>query len=192
MSQGASESPIVQFLNRLLEDLGFTPVELCHSLGYRNGRHAKQGPRRLDLWLDTGNGYGRILDQIAAAKRQLGLECRRPGVTSCFLKAVSAGARAPELRFDGHPLRAVHDDFARRRLRKPSHIDITDGSGARRGLWKWPRASRWRFGEPPEPGAETPAITFPQERGGAWREIARRAWTLCLRTESPMRCSTPN
>jgi len=65
MTQGVSELPIVQFLNRLLDDLALTPVELCHSLGYRNGRHAEKGLRRLNLWLETGDGYGRILDQIS-------------------------------------------------------------------------------------------------------------------------------
>jgi hypothetical protein len=67
MSQGASQPPIVQFLNRLLDHLGSTPVELCQSLGYRNGRHAEKGLRRLNLWLETGDGHGRILEQISAA-----------------------------------------------------------------------------------------------------------------------------
>lgn len=67
MTQGASELPIVQFLNRLLDNLGFAPGQLAYSLGYRNGRHAEKGLRRLNLWLDTGDGYGRILDQIGTA-----------------------------------------------------------------------------------------------------------------------------
>ncbi len=43
MLEDASQLPIVQFLNRLMGDLGFTPVELCHSVGYRNGGNALIG-----------------------------------------------------------------------------------------------------------------------------------------------------
>jgi hypothetical protein len=47
MSQGASQLPIVRFLNRLLNDHGFTPAELSQVVGYRNGRNVEKGLRRL-------------------------------------------------------------------------------------------------------------------------------------------------
>jgi hypothetical protein len=66
MTQGASQLPIVQFLNRLMGGLGLTPAQLSQAVGYRNGKNAEKGLRRLTLWLETGEGHGRILEQIAA------------------------------------------------------------------------------------------------------------------------------
>jgi hypothetical protein len=65
MPEDASRFPIVQFLTRLMGDLGLTPAQLSQAVGYRNGRNAAKGLRRLNLWLETGDGYGRILNQIA-------------------------------------------------------------------------------------------------------------------------------
>ena len=63
MTQGASRLPIVQVLNRLMDDYGFTPVELVHAIGYRHD--VEKGLRRLNLWLENGEGYGRILEEIS-------------------------------------------------------------------------------------------------------------------------------
>ena len=66
MPEGVSQLPIVQFLNRLMGDLGLTPAQLSQAVGYRNGGNALIGLDRLQLWLDTGDGHGRILDQICS------------------------------------------------------------------------------------------------------------------------------
>jgi hypothetical protein len=65
MTQGASQLPIVQFLNRLMNDHCFTPATLVNTLGYRRGQYAEKGLRRLNLWLETGEGHDRILEEIA-------------------------------------------------------------------------------------------------------------------------------
>jgi hypothetical protein len=66
MPEDASQLPIVQFLNRLMGDLGLTPAQLSQAVGYRNGRNAEKGLRRLQLWLETGDGFGQILQKISA------------------------------------------------------------------------------------------------------------------------------
>ena len=63
MTQGASRFPIVQVLNRLMNDYGFTPGELVHAIGYRH--NADKGLRRLNLWLENGAGHDRILKEIS-------------------------------------------------------------------------------------------------------------------------------
>lgn len=66
MSSGASEYPIVQFISDLMDEYGFSPAEFVQALGYRIGANRDRGLRRLNLWLETGEGYDRILLQIAA------------------------------------------------------------------------------------------------------------------------------
>lgn len=41
-------------------------LELVLTLGYRNGANRDRGLRRLNLWLENGEGYDRILKQISA------------------------------------------------------------------------------------------------------------------------------
>jgi hypothetical protein len=48
-----------------MDEYCFTPVELVHALGYRQGAHRDRGRRRLNLWLHTGDGYNRIIGQIS-------------------------------------------------------------------------------------------------------------------------------
>jgi hypothetical protein len=64
MSQGASHYPIVQFIFRLMQEHGFSRFEFVRALGYRN---IDRGLRRLEPWLNQGEGYDRILNQIATA-----------------------------------------------------------------------------------------------------------------------------
>jgi hypothetical protein len=62
MSQGASPYPIGQFIFRLMQEYGFSGVEFVQALGYRN---LERGLRRLEPWLDSGDGFHLILKQIA-------------------------------------------------------------------------------------------------------------------------------
>lgn len=78
MSQSASSYPIVQFISRLMQEYGFSRVEFVQALGYRT---LDRGLRRLNSWLDRGEGYDRILKQIARAY---------PGHTYGLEKAVAA------------------------------------------------------------------------------------------------------
>ena len=63
MSQSASNYPISIFLNRIMEDHGYSYVEFIQSLGYR---YIERGLRRLEPWLVEGTGFEKILKQIAA------------------------------------------------------------------------------------------------------------------------------
>jgi hypothetical protein len=62
MPEGASHYPISRFLLRLLEETGFTRTEFVSSLGYRVVERSR---RRLDAWIDEGNGFDKIIGQIA-------------------------------------------------------------------------------------------------------------------------------
>lgn len=64
MSDGASSHyPVGILLNRLIGDAGGTPAEFIRRLGYRN---IERGLRRLQPWLDDGQGFERIIKQIIA------------------------------------------------------------------------------------------------------------------------------
>lgn len=78
MSQGASHYPIVQFISRLMQEYEFSRVKLVQALGYRN---LKRGLRRLEPWMENGDGFQRILKQIARAY---------PGHADGLEKAVAA------------------------------------------------------------------------------------------------------
>jgi hypothetical protein len=62
MSQGASQYPIAQFISNLMDEYGFSRVDFIQALGYRD---VERGLWRLSLWMDRGQGYDRILKQIA-------------------------------------------------------------------------------------------------------------------------------
>ena len=78
MSQGASPYPITKFLAALMDDCGFSTVEFIQALGYRN---IDRGLRRLEPWMQNGDGFQRILKQIARAY---------PGHADGLQKAVAA------------------------------------------------------------------------------------------------------
>lgn len=82
MSQGASNYPITQFITSLMSEYGLSRVGFIRALGYHN---PDRGLRRLNLWLETGEGYDRILDQIAAVY---------PGHSEQLQKAVAETSKA--------------------------------------------------------------------------------------------------
>ena len=55
--------PIARFLTSLMERSGQCRTEFVRCLGYRN---MERGRKRLDAWLDQGEGYSKIISQIAA------------------------------------------------------------------------------------------------------------------------------
>lgn len=63
MSQGASSYPISNLLHRLTQQYGPSPTEFIVRLGYRN---IERGLLRLQSWIESGDGYPRIIRQIAA------------------------------------------------------------------------------------------------------------------------------
>lgn len=65
-----------------MDEHGFSRIDLIHSLGYHN---TLRGLRRLDPWLDRGEGYNRILNQIATVY---------PAHAEALTKAVAATAKA--------------------------------------------------------------------------------------------------
>jgi hypothetical protein len=64
MPDAGSHYPISTFLLRLLQETGLSRSEFVASLGYRN---IERGRRRLDPWIDQGEGFYKILHQIEAA-----------------------------------------------------------------------------------------------------------------------------
>ena len=64
MSQGASHYPVSQLISRIIVDSGLSRTQFVQALGYRN---VQKGLRRLDAWMDHGEGQDRIINQIAAA-----------------------------------------------------------------------------------------------------------------------------
>jgi hypothetical protein len=62
MSDAGSHYPISQFLLRLLEEKNLSRSEFVVSLGYR---YIERGRRRLDAWIDDGEGFDKIIGQIA-------------------------------------------------------------------------------------------------------------------------------
>jgi hypothetical protein len=63
MPESVSQYPISKFIAGIMDDYGFTRVEFVQALGYR---YLDRGLRRLDPWLDQGDGFDRILKQIVA------------------------------------------------------------------------------------------------------------------------------
>ena len=63
MSQSASHYPVSQLINRLMQERGYSTIEFVQSLGYRN---IERGLLRLVPWLEQGEGFEKILKQIAA------------------------------------------------------------------------------------------------------------------------------
>jgi hypothetical protein len=61
MSQGASQYFISQAITRLMADSGLSRPQFVTSLGYRN---IARGIRRLDPWIDQGEGFDLIIKQI--------------------------------------------------------------------------------------------------------------------------------
>jgi hypothetical protein len=53
--------PIVQVLTSMMAEAGLSREEFVASIGYRRG---DRGLRRLNLWLDTGDGFPLIITQI--------------------------------------------------------------------------------------------------------------------------------
>jgi hypothetical protein len=61
MSQGVSHYPISLFLNDLVGRYGPSRPEFIQALGYRN---LERGLNRLNPWLESGDGFERVLRQI--------------------------------------------------------------------------------------------------------------------------------
>jgi hypothetical protein len=74
MPECASHYPISQFIARIMNDRCQDRMDFVRSLGYRN---LERGLRRLGPWLDEGEGYGRIIGQIAAAYPKEAEELRK-------------------------------------------------------------------------------------------------------------------
>jgi hypothetical protein len=65
MSDCASTYPICVLLQHLIEQHGPSKSEFVQRLGY-SPNHAYRGLRRLEPWLEQGEGFDRIIEQIAS------------------------------------------------------------------------------------------------------------------------------
>jgi hypothetical protein len=61
MPEDVSHFPISKAIAEIMDDQGFSRAEFVRALGYRN---VENGLDRLNLWLDDGAGFDRILKQI--------------------------------------------------------------------------------------------------------------------------------
>jgi hypothetical protein len=61
---GISHYPISQLISRIIFDSGLSRAQFVQTLGYRN---VPKGLRRLDAWLDHGEGDPGTMDRIGAA-----------------------------------------------------------------------------------------------------------------------------
>jgi hypothetical protein len=89
MSQGASQYPISQLLARIMTDWGFSRPQFVTSLGYRN---PERGLRRLNPWIDQGEGFALILKQIAASYPLHSDEIQKAVAATAQMKAAEAEA----------------------------------------------------------------------------------------------------
>jgi hypothetical protein len=101
MSQSASKYPISQLINRLMQERGYTTIDLVRSLGYRN---TERGLRRLEPWLEQGDGFQKLLKQIGTAYGQIDQIAKTLAETKA-LKAKDLEARRIE------SCKAVADSF---------------------------------------------------------------------------------
>jgi len=89
MSQGASHYPISQLITRIMTDSGPSRSQFVTSLGYRN---IERGLRRLDPWINQGEGFERIIKQIAAAYPGRAEELRQAIAATEAIKVAEADA----------------------------------------------------------------------------------------------------
>ena len=93
MSEGA-KYPISLLLARLIADHGGSPAEFIGRLGYRN---IERGLRRLDPWMTSGEGYDRIIKEIAAAYPEYAEELKTAIGATKAVKTAEAEAAFLEL-----------------------------------------------------------------------------------------------
>lgn len=64
MAQGASEYPISHCISQIMDEYGFSQLELVLAVGEGD---LDNGLRNLDLWLEQGHGPESMIEQITAA-----------------------------------------------------------------------------------------------------------------------------
>src|SRR5579872_2296850 len=84
MSECASHYPISILLARIVNETSLSRSDFIEALGYRN---IDRGRRRLDAWMDTGEGYERILKQIVTAFPLYADEIREAVAATAAVKA---------------------------------------------------------------------------------------------------------
>jgi len=87
MSQGASQYPISQLISRIMTDSGLSRPQFVTSLGYRN---LERGLRRLNPWIDQGEGFALIIKQIAASYPLHSVEIQKAVAITAETKAAEA------------------------------------------------------------------------------------------------------
>jgi hypothetical protein len=81
--------PISQSLSKLMESYEFSRIEFVQALGYRN---IERGLRRLEPWLENGEGYDLILKQIVKTYPSVAAELELATVATTALKTAEAEA----------------------------------------------------------------------------------------------------
>src|SRR5438876_109428 len=89
MSRSASRFPISKLIARIMNDSSLRRSAFIESLGYRS---VQGGLRRLDEWLETGQGDGGILDRIAVSYHVDAGDLEKALVATADLKAAEADA----------------------------------------------------------------------------------------------------
>jgi len=149
MSQSASHYPVSQLINRLMQERGYSTIEFVQSLGYRN---IERGLLRLVPWLEQGEGFEKILKQIAATFPQHADELQRAVAQTKAVRAAEFDARwIEQCKAEAHTFRPfIHADGTNTVLRvsvySGSQVGIGDGLPLRfrRTFWSFQANSSWR------------------------------------------------
>ncbi len=135
MSQGASEFPISKLLGRVIDESGLRRSEFIKSLDYKS---IPGGLRRLDEWLQQGEGHVLILDRIAQVYHLNRGELKQALLATSGEKAVQADAARVEATQAEHkrfrPYIHVEGEFS-----VPSCIVIVAVTGGRLNRIELPR-----------------------------------------------------
>jgi hypothetical protein len=89
MSHGASQYPVSLLIARLIAESGGSLVGFIQALGYRN---IERGVRRLEPWITTGEGFPRIVKQIAAVHPAIAVELKLALAATTAMKRAEAEA----------------------------------------------------------------------------------------------------
>jgi hypothetical protein len=117
MSQGVSQYLVSQLIPRIILDSGLSRSQFVMSLGYRN---VQKGLRRLDAWLDQGEGQDRIINEIAAAYPAYSDELERALAATAVIKRAEADAAETER------LKVEHERF-RPFIHVEGEFDVPNG-----------------------------------------------------------------
>jgi hypothetical protein len=128
MKKMGAHYPISIFLQKLIDECGGSPADLITTLGYRN---LERGLRRLQPWLDDGEGFQRIIGQIGRHFHSRGTDLNRALYQTMEMKDAEA-EEAFRARCEAEKDTFVPYVYAQGELRIPNGIGIYGATGGAR------------------------------------------------------------